>query len=397
MYDVAIIGAGPVGSYAAYRLVKYGLKVIVVEEHPSIGEPTFCAGIVGKELFERLKLPTGSIQNRLNSVVIYSPSGLDLRLKSKKTYALIIDRVAFDREISHMAMDLGASFLISTRCISISVSDEYAKIKLATARESNGAEVKAKACLLATGVYYGLHKSLGFLTPRRFLDCAQTEVELKNQMTEVNIYLGKDIAPYSFGWIVPVGLNKARIGLSTYRKADFYLNNFIRRKDIHNNIKDKKTIVKRRIIPIDVIPKTYNNRILVVGDSAGQVKPITGGGIFYGLLCSDIASETIISAFKKGNFTDRVLRNYEVRWRRLIGFELSVGRFVRQFMNNLGDDNLDNLISIIKDDKSIRRIMECSDTFDWHKDIILSLLKTPALSTHIYKRLLWNILNKNGF
>jgi flavin-dependent dehydrogenase len=133
----------------------------------------------------------------------------------------------------------------------------------------------------------------------------------------------------------------------------------------------------------------------VVGDSAGQVKPITGGGIFYGLLCAKAASETIIAAFKKGDFSQRHFRNYETQWKRLIGLELKVGKFVRRFIGTLTDENLNNLVNIFKKDRKIINILEKSQAFDWHKDAIIALLKTPSLSGRIYQRLLYNIFNKD--
>jgi len=395
MYDVAVIGAGPAGSYVAYQTQKAGLKTIVIEEHPSIGEPSFCAGIVGKEVFDRLQIPENSVQNRVNSLVVHSPGGEKIRLLAKNTQAFIIDRISFDRQIAHFAIDEGASFLISTRCTDISITSSGVKIKLATSPLSE-TEIKAKVCVLAVGAYYGLHKRLGLSVPKNFLDCSQTEVEIKEPLTSIEIYFGKDIAPGSFAWVVPVNSDKARLGLSTVRNSASYLSNFLSKSQINHRIKDKKPIIRRRIIPVDTIDKTYLDRLLVIGDSAGQVKPITGGGIFYGLLCAQLASETIMAAFKKGDFSLRCLRNYEVKWKKIIGLELKIGRFVRQFMGSLTDENLDNLVNTFKKDIEVKGILEKSQAFDWHKDIILSLLKTPSLSGKIYKKLLWNIFNKNG-
>ena len=395
MYDVAVIGAGPAGSYVAYQTQKAGLKTIVIEEHPSIGEPSFCAGIVGKEVFERLNITEDSVQNRINSLIIHSPNEDKLNLVSENVHAYIIDRTSFDRQVAHLAIDEGTSFLISTRCTDISVNTNYVKIKLATSSFSE-TEIKAKVCVLATGAYYGLHKRLGLSVPRNFLDCSQTEVETKQPLKCIEIYFSQNTAPGSFAWAVPVNSHRARLGLSTKRNSILYLSKFISKKEVKNKIKDKKPILRSRIVPIDTIDKTYLERLLVVGDSAGQVKPITGGGIFYGLLCAMAASEVIISAFKKGDFSQRHFRNYEIQWKKLIGLELKVGRFVRQFFSKLTDENLNNLVSTFKNDSKVLSILEKSQAFDWHKDVILALLKTPSLSGKIYKRLLWNIFNKNG-
>ncbi|MCM8781472.1 MAG: NAD(P)/FAD-dependent oxidoreductase [Candidatus Omnitrophica bacterium] len=393
MYDVAVIGAGPTGSYLAYQTQKAGFKTIVIEEHPCIGEPSFCAGIVGKEVFERLSIPEDSVQSRINSLTIYSPNGESANLTAKNTSAFILNRVNFDRQLAHLAMDEGASFLMSTRCTDISVGNGGVKIKLTTSPITE-TEIKAKTCVLAVGAYYGLHKKLGLSVPKNFLDCSQTEVEIKEPLKHIEIYLGNDIAPGSFAWVVPVDSNRARIGVSTRRNSLFYLLNLLSKRQIKNRIKDKKPILRRRIIPIDTIDKTYLERVLVIGDSAGQVKPVTGGGIFYGLLCARLASETILSAFKKEDFSQRFFKTYELRWKKLIGLELKVGRFVRRFMNSLTDENLHSLVVTFRKDTKIKNILEKYQAFDWHKDVILSLLRTPSLSAKIYKRLLWNIFNK---
>lgn len=394
MYDVAVIGAGPAGSYVAYQTQKARLKTIVIEEHPSIGEPSFCAGIVGKEVFERLNIPEDSVQNKINSLIVYSPTGSKINLISKKTHAYIIDRISFDRQVAHLAIDEGTSFLTSTRCTDITTNSSYVKIKLATSPLSE-TEIKAKVCILATGAYYGLHKKLGLSVPKYFLDCSQTEVEIKNKLKDIEIYFGKDVAPGSFAWVVPVNSNRARLGLSTRKNSTFYLSNLLSKNQIRDRIKDKKPILRKRIVPIDTIDKTYLERLLVIGDSAGQVKPVTGGGIFYGLLCAQIASETVISAFKKDDFSQRHFRNYEIRWKKIIGLELKVGRFVRRFMGSLTDENLDNLIVTFRKDTRVKNILEQSQAFDWHKDVILNLLKAPSLSGKIYQKLLWNIFNKD--
>jgi hypothetical protein len=66
-------------------------------------------------------------------------------------------------------------------------------------------------------------------------------------------------------------------------------------------------------------------------------------------------------------------------------------------MATLSDENLDNLVATFKKDARIIDILEKSEAFDWHKDVILSLLKTPSLSGKVYQKLLWSIFNKNEY
>ncbi|MCX5715992.1 MAG: NAD(P)/FAD-dependent oxidoreductase, partial [Candidatus Omnitrophica bacterium] len=219
----------------------------------------------------------------------------------------------------------------------------------------------------------------------------------REPLKSIEVYLGNNIAPGSFAWVVPVNSTRARIGLSTKKDSMKYLSNLISNTPLSDKIKDKKPILRKRIVPISPIDRTYFDRLLVVGDSAGQVKPITGGGIFYGLLCASAASETIISAFKKKDFRSRCMRGYETKWKKLIGLELKAGSFVRKFMGSLNDDNMEGLVATFKKDQKIKNILQKSHAFDWHKDVIMHLLKTPSLSGRIYQKLLWNIFNKNGF
>ncbi|MEI8175384.1 MAG: NAD(P)/FAD-dependent oxidoreductase [Candidatus Omnitrophota bacterium] len=394
MYDVAIIGAGPAGSYVACQTQRAGLKTIVIEEHPSIGEPSFCAGIVGKEVFGRLAIAPDCVLNKINSLIVAAPSGEKLNLISDKTHAYIIDRTAFDRQIAHLAIDNGTSFLTSTKCTGISVAGNHVRLKLSTSPLSE-TEIKARVCVLAAGAYYGLHKGLGLSTPKAFLDCSQTEIATRAPLKSIEIHLGNEIAPGSFAWVVPVDPHHARVGVCTRKNSLMYLSRFLASKELKGRFKSEKPILRKRLVPVDTIERTYLERVLVVGDSAGHVKPITGGGIFYGLLCANIASEIIVTAFKKDDFSQRHFRRYESEWKRLIGLELKVGRFVRRFISTLSDENLNSLVMAIKQDKKIIGILERSQAFDWHKDVILSLLKTPSLSGKIYRKLLWNIFNKD--
>ena len=79
-----------------------------------------------------------------------------------------------------------------------------------------------------------------------------------------------------------------------------------------------------RGIPIKPLPRTYGDRLVVVGDAAGQVKPTTCGGIYYGLLCADIATNNLHRALKRDDLSAKSLANYERGWKRKLGRELAL-------------------------------------------------------------------------
>lgn len=126
--------------------------------------------------------------------------------------------------------------------------------------------------------------------------------------------------------------------------------------------------------------QTYRNRVLLVGDTAGQVKPLTGGGIYFGLLCADMASETLHSALEKGDFSASYLFSYQKEWKRLLGRELRLGYRAHRVYGRLSDFRIDWLTSLADKRGLPVRLSESTEIgFDWHGSAML----------HIVKQMVW--------
>ncbi|MDH5202561.1 MAG: hypothetical protein OEW69_04820, partial [Nitrospirota bacterium] len=114
-------------------------------------------------------------------------------------------------------------------------------------------------------------------------------------------------------------------------------------------------------------------RLLVVGEAAGQVKATTGGGVYFGLLCSEIAVKTIMNAFMMKDFTDKVFEEYERSWKKTIESELKAGKMLRNLFSKLSDYQINLLVDLVKKDGFLPIIKNYN--FDWQKDLITSLLR----------------------
>jgi geranylgeranyl reductase family protein len=371
-HDVVVIGAGPAGSYAAYCLAVQGYDVLVLEEHPLVGKPTNCSGLIGVEAFANHDLPTKSILRTFDAARFFSPRGAEALVSANRTVAYVVDRGGFDRSLAQQAEAAGASYRLGAKCLGISLADGGVQVKV---RGLEGEEqFRARAAIVATGVKYGLLTDLGMARPERFIEAAQAEVRMKD-VKEVEVYLGREISPGSFGWAIPLDDEKVRLGVCNGGRALWYLQKLLENPLVKPRLLDENPRIKSKPIPISPAKRSYLDHVLLVGDAAGQAKPTTGGGIYYGILCAEIAARTLDEAFASGDFSERQMARYESRWRREIGLELRVGAYFRRLGCWLSDGQIDHLIRSYKNPE-LRDLLQRTAAFERHSGFIFALCRS---------------------
>lgn len=380
-YDVTIIGAGPVGIYTSIKLAKGGLRVLVIEEDTQIGKPRFCTGLISKEAFDKFSLPKEAIEDEFSSAWVFSPLGSKVCLESKKILVYVTDRTKFDFGLYNQAKEAGVEFLLNSYCRGIKINNDYAEEFIS----SDGASsiVKSEMVVLSTGIRYNLHRSLGFAPPANFLDCSQIQLSGKSG-GDIEIFLGNSVAPHSFAWVVPLKEEKLRVGISTRKDSPLFLRSFLNYLQERGYINAEKIDIMRRPIPLEPIKKTYNCRVLVVGDAAGQVKPTTGGGIYFGLLCADLAADTVIGGFKGKDFSEKYLRRYEINWKKQIEFDLTMSIYLRKLLTNFNDQQIEALVRFLSQE-TVQQLIEKYADFNHHGKFIKKLIKFPPFWRSFYQ------------
>jgi len=368
MDDVIVVGGGPVGSYTAYLLADSGLQVSLFEEDGEVGENVVCTGIIGKASFERLDLPRKTIVSQIKSVVFFSPSLIPLNLAFPNTIAYVVDRNAFDKELLRRAKGKGVDIKLGRRVEKLKVCKDFVEVE--TFGEDLPGKQKAKVILLATGNSYKLQKNVGLAGVYNFLHGAQIEVEMRG-LTQTEIYLGNRICPGSFAWAVPIGDSRARIGVLVKSKAMFYLERFLEERH-KGRLKERKPGILQRRIANGPVKKSVKDRVMVVGEAAGQVKTTTGGGIAYGLLCSEIAAQVLKRALGKGDLSERGLYEYEKIWKEKLEGELKMGSLARRFFEKLGDKYIDRIFGLLQKSKGIMKVVQENFDFDYHSNLLSS-------------------------
>jgi digeranylgeranylglycerophospholipid reductase len=378
LLDIIIIGAGPVGSRTAFQLAKMGHYVAVLEKRQDIGEKLCCTGIVSQECITHYFIPPEIIYHQANSASIFSPSGDSIRVYRPESQACIVDRQAFDRFWSRCAQSQGVEYHL--HCKANRILPKPDKVVIEVERDGYPYQLEARAVVLACGFNSSLVRNLGLGQTGSFTTGAQTEV-VANGIKEVEVYFGQKIAPGFFAWLVPTSNGKALVGLMTHRSPGIFLKDLLIELEAQGKIAVDNAQVRFGGIPLRPVARTYDDRLLVVGDAAGQVKPTTGGGIYFGLLCADIAADTLHGAFQAGDLSARKLSRYEKSWRQKIGHELRIEYFARQFYESLNDKQIDKLFSSLKSSGIVDSLLRDNNlSFDWHGGLMMKVLRLGVTS-----------------
>lgn len=373
MPDVLVIGAGPGGSQTALQLARQGFSVTVVDRRHTIGEK-LCSGIVGVECLRRFPANPSLLYRPASAGLLHSPSGATLRIARPEPQAYILDRVRYVADFAHQAQAAGASYLLGRDVRSLDFRPDGV-----TALFEGGESIHAQAVVLASGFGSPLTKLAGLGETPDYLIGIQQEV-LAPRLIEIEVWLGRNVAPGSFAWLVPTCDGHAHLGLLTRRQSALLLERLTARLQQEGLISRVTTSAARWGIPIRPLPRTYGDRVLAVGDAAGQVKPATGGGIFYALLAAELAADTLAAALRKGDLSARGLASYEEGWRALLGNEIETTYTARRLFERLGDRQMEAIFNILSRNGLASRLLgEQGVSFDFHGGLLNQVLRLPGV------------------
>ncbi|MFQ5887195.1 MAG: geranylgeranyl reductase family protein [Candidatus Hydrothermarchaeales archaeon] len=382
-YDVIVVGGGPVGLITSKEIAKKGFKVCVIEEHQEIGYPVQCSGLFSVSGLEKLglDLPDEVIVNTIRGGRFYSPNGTKFEAYSRVDRARVVERKMFDKHLAKEAIRAGAEIKLKSRVMETKIEDNCT-IKV----NFFGKDLNLKSHLLigADGVRSNISRWNGLKTPVKMVAAAQVEVtdaDVEEDIAE--LYFGRDYAPNFYAWILPkgdvfeVGIG-ARKPETTPRK---YLKRFMESHPIASKKIDSRGIVEFNMgaFPVDTPKDTVSERLMIVGDAAGQTKASTGGGVITGSICGMIAAKASVKALEQGDFSKEFLkREYEEGWKKELGLELEAHAFLRRFFDSMSDSQVDELFIIAKEEGVDKMMIKYQDT-DRPSKFVKEMLKNERL------------------
>lgn len=380
--DVLVVGGGPGGLYAAERLARHGVRVLVCEEHAAIGTPVHCTGVLAAESLDEFDLPRSATLNALTTARFVSPAGLVVEYTPRAPLATVIDRATFDAALAVRAQAAGAELRSGAR-----VSD--LRPSAAGVRASVGADViDARLVVLACGANYGFQRRFGLGLPRLYLHTAQRELRART-LHNVEMHFGRTVAPDGFAWVVPVVRpdgEYVRIGAMASGDAPGCYARMLARVAGRWGVVADGVPPRQKVLPLGEIPRTYADRLLVIGDAAGLVKPTTGGGIHYSILSGGLAADVAADALRRDRCDAGFLSSYERAWRDQLAEELETQHALRSVVTRLTDAEIDSLFDLAQTD-GIMPLVRKTARFNQHRHLIRALFKHPPARRILFQAL----------
>ncbi len=356
-YDTIVIGGGPVGLRAARLIAENGLRVSVVEKNEEIGFPNHCSGLVSENFVSKYPEAKKTLLNAIKGASLFAEKE-SLTFKSEKFRAFVIDRKKFDKLLADKAIGKGVKIFKKEEPEHILKKDIFTGLKL-----KSGKTLQSRAFVIASGANSRVPKLFELYSkPMEIIRTVQAEAKLKVPDKEiVYVFVNKKLFGNWFGWIIPMGDNTAKIGLGTDKRENvlILLERFISETKMLQNVKIEKNPVAW-FIPIGIPKKMTNANALIAGDSAMQVKPFSGGGLFTGMLGAELAGEVITEQLKN-NIDNINLEKYEKLVSEQITPIIRKGLILRKIYKAMPDEDKARFLKALNNSEAKKIITSYGD------------------------------------
>lgn len=380
-YDVAVVGAGPVGSTFARYMAEKGFKVAILEKKKEVGVPLQCAGLLGKKIKKVNILPDEFIINSVHGAFLHSPEDTVLSVSKKKPEAYVLDRVGYDKFLAELAVDSGADIFLNHRVAKVDSYNGNIHFK-------NCQSTKMSADIIVGADGHSSIVSHSFNPPSESFQAAQYLVDVGEKRFQndfVHLYVDSKVSP-GFLWTIPLSETTARVGLfadANYQQLSKVLDELINKRSELGGA----TIIKKYY---GVIPrqnpqkKLMKDRVILLGDAASQVKPTTGGGLVMGFTCAEIASKVASQALDDENMD--ILNDYPKAYHDKFKKELKVQLMVHKLFKSLTDSDLEYMFRKLKEEGAEDIISQYGD-IDTQSLLVKEMLKRGILLSILPKML----------
>jgi geranylgeranyl reductase family protein len=346
--DVIVVGAGPAGASAAYFLAGAGIDVLLVDREVFPREKVCGDGLASRALtvLERMGLGDWLRGFPEPEVMLFSsPSGEAVRIRPERpegfSYGRVIPRLRLDAAVVERAVVAGARLLDGTKVTSLEQGE--GGLHLRGKRNGQIVHLDARLAIAADGGQASFTRRLGLI--RRPPDLVAVRAYFEGDVgpeTRPEFHVERVTMP-GYNWIFPVGKGRANVGtgtlVSTVKEESLNLAKVMRQFVADNPYARERLRLAEMVSPVQGHPlrtdlrgtRPYGQRVLVAGEAAGLVNPLSGEGIAYALESGEVAATHARRALESGDFSEAALSAYGRALHRRYGADHQAARFLRIF------------------------------------------------------------------
>ena len=352
--DVLIVGAGPAGSMTAKTVAELGADVIFIEEHETPGTPVFCGeGLSISGIMNAGLDPVEPyVCQQITTARVVAPNGKTVDLHATDWTGYTLDRSEFDKALSENAVKAGAK-LMTKICATGVIKEGDQVVGVRAIKDGKEVEFRAKVVIGADGHWSIIRRSAGLANYfDDWVTCAQYKLSgLNLDDSSINeFWIGAKYAPGGYAWVFPKNKKVVNIGVGVRERhtkpAIEYLKDFIANDPRFRNAKIEMT--SGGICPVSgTLDKIVMDGLILTGDSAGQLIPMTGAGIHCSIESGKTAGRLAVEAIREGDVSKKRLSAYRAEFDTYWGRRITEAGKVLHMLDKFSDDDLDVLAEVI--------------------------------------------------
>lgn len=368
-YDVIVVGAGPAGSTTAKLLSEKGFKTLLLDKE-TFPRDKPCGGGLPLRVLQRFPYVKNDrvIEAYSSSGTVFSPSlQYRIEINRKKPIIATILREKFDFELVKFAQEAGAVFRDGSPVSAIRITKDNAQVAV-----NNGAGFDAEIIVGADGANSVIAKNTGLRKKGTGKGvCILQEFEVDEKIMDDYFTKSRHCFVHSrfksgagYGWVFPkkqhlnIGFGVIQDFITLEKKTNLFewYHEYFKLLNDKDLIPQhlKQTSIKGGSLLTHPLEKTYGNRLLLVGDAAGFINPLSGEGIYYAMASGQIAADVIANALEKKQITQDFLAQYQTRWQNDFGKDIDL---ILKVIKRSSVEHTEKIIKIACKDEILTNVM----------------------------------------
>ena len=354
-YDIAVVGGGPAGLSSAYSSALEGCKVILFEKDDAIGHNIRTSGVSWIKEMEELKIPR-ELYNPIRNFTFISPSN-EVTIKGQNFTSCVLDVRKLYQYLATLAAEAGAKIMVKSRVSELFSNPQVGSYKLKAITSVGNLDVNTRLVIDASGFSSFVGRKLGFVSSwKKYGIGAEYECYCDNVDGETwYLMVGKQYSDAGYAWVFPISKNRVRIGVGVGRPESHF-----------DPVQKLNEILEKKLRPLDrlkniqplefhfgFIPNegsrktTIADRLILVGDSAGQSNPLVLEGIRYAIEFGRLAGKVGARSLSRGSVKSS-LEEYERTWKNKVQSKINSAMKIQSRWMKLSDEDWDQEIEMLR-------------------------------------------------